>query len=236
MHLVPEAAKLLSTVTVLRWGLSGATARTTTSDSAGVLARPLPRVNGRLSAAQIADEREARTLMIEFEVKRTWGVLSLWRARRGRRAATTAISPLMNKTRQRLDGLPDSVWREPYVVGFLGMLITLHATRNAGSLGTAALASAQAGAWSDITGMAASLVGEEICFLTAAGDKAFDLGCRNATSFFEAVDLLDRRSEESLLKDRISPVDCGDAEEDRSALWARYFDAYVGHGASGSEP
>jgi hypothetical protein len=142
----------------------------------------------------------------------------------------------MNKTRQRLDGLPDSVWREPYVVGFLGMLITLHATRNAGSLGAAALASAQAGAWSDITGMAANLVGEEICFLTAAGDRAFDLGCRNATSFFEAVALLDRENEESLLKDRISPVDCGDAEEDRSALWARYFDAYVGNGASGSEP
>ena len=122
--LVTLGSVLLSTVTVLRWGLSGATARTTTSDSAGVLARPLPRVNGRLSAAQIADEREARTLMIEFEVKRTWGVLSLWRARRGRRAATTAISPLMNKTRQRFDGLPDSVWREPYIVGFLGMLIS----------------------------------------------------------------------------------------------------------------
>jgi hypothetical protein len=174
--------------------------------------------------------------MIEFELKRTWEVLSLWRARRGRRAATTAISPLMNKTRQRLDGLPDSVWREPYVVGFLGMLITLHATRNAGSLGTAALASAQAGAWSDITGTAANLVGEEICFLSAAGDKAFDLGCRNAASFFEAMDMLDRRSEESLLKDRVSPDACDDTEEGRSTLWARYFDAYVSNGLAGSEP
>ena len=176
--------------------------------------------------------------MIELEVKRTWEVLGLWRARRGRRAATTAISPLMNKTRQRLDGLPDSVWREPYVVGFLGMLITLHATRNAGALGTAALASAQAGAWSDITGMAANLVGEEICFLSAAGDKAFDLGCRNAASFFEAVDLLDRRNEESLLKERTSQVACGHTEEDRSALWARYFDAYVSiaGGNAGAEP
>jgi hypothetical protein len=116
------------------------------------------------------------------------------------------------------------------------MLITLHATRNAGSLGAAALASAQAGAWSDITGMAANLVGEEICFLTAAGDKVFDLGCRNATSFFEAVDLLDRRSEESLLKDRISLLDCDQVEEARSALWARYFDAYVGNEACGPEP
>ena len=236
MLLVPGAAKLPATVTILRWGLSPATARTPTSDSAGVLARALPSVNGGLSAAQIADEREARTFMIEFEVKRTWDVLSLWRARRGRRAATTAISPLVDKTRQRLDGLPDSVWREPYVVGFLGMLITLLATRNAGSLGTAALASAQAGAWSDITGMAANLVGEEICFLTAAGDEAFDLGCRNATSFFEAVALLDRRSEESLLKDRISLLDCDQVEEARSALWARYFDAYVGNEACGPEP
>jgi len=174
--------------------------------------------------------------MIELEVKRTWEVLSLWRARRGRRAATTAISPLVNKTRLRLDGLPHSVWREPYVVGFLGMLITLHATRNAGSLGTAALASAQAGAWSDITGMPPNLVGEEICFLSAAGDKAFDLGCRNATSFFEAVDILDRRNEESLLKDWISAEACADTEETRSALWARYFDAYVSNGPSAPEP
>ncbi|HXW29902.1 MAG TPA: hypothetical protein VEK55_11120 [Xanthobacteraceae bacterium] len=174
--------------------------------------------------------------MIGVGVKQAWGVLGLWRARRGRRAATIAISPLMNKSRQRLQGLPDSVWHEPYVVGFLGMLITLHATRNAGALGSAALASAQAGAWSDITGMAANLVGEEICFLSAAGDKAFDLGCRNAASFFEAVDLLDRRHEESLLKERTSPVACGHAEEDRSALWARYFDAYVGNETSGVEP
>jgi hypothetical protein len=173
--------------------------------------------------------------MIGSGGKRAWGVLGLWRARRGRRAATTAISPLMNGTRERLEGLPGSVWREPYVVGFLGMLITLHATRNAGALGTAALASAQAGAWSDITGMAANLVGEEICFLSAAGDKAFDLGCRNAAAFFEAVEILDRRNDESLFKERSSPVACGQAEEDRSALWARYFDAYVGN-ASGAVP
>jgi hypothetical protein len=173
--------------------------------------------------------------MTRVALKRAWGVLSLWRARRGRRAATTAISPLMDKTRQQLQGLPDSVWREPYVVGFLGMLITLHATRNAGSLGAAALASAQAGAWSDITGMAANLVGEEICFLSAAGDKAFGLGCRNAASFFEAADILDRRNEESLLKERHSSVACGHTEEDRSALWARYFDAYVGNATSGVE-
>ena len=173
--------------------------------------------------------------MIGVAVKRTWGVFGLWKARRGRKAATTAISPLMNTTRQRL-GLPDSVWREPYVVGFLVMLITLHATRNAGSLGTAALASVQAGAWADITGMAANLVGEEICFLSAAGDKAFDLGCRNATAFFEAADLLDRRNAESLLKDRSSPMACGDTEDDRSALWARYFDAYLGNATSAAEP
>jgi hypothetical protein len=51
--------------------------------------------------------------MIAVGVKQAWGVLSLWKARRGRRAATSAISPLMNKTRQRLQELPDSVWHEP---------------------------------------------------------------------------------------------------------------------------
>lgn len=180
--------------------------------------------------------REARTVVMEFGQERAWGVLGLWKARRGRRAATTAISPLMNKTRQRLGGLPDSVWREPYVVGFLCMLITLHATRGAGALGTAALASAQAGAWSDISGMGANLVGEDICFLSAAGDRAFDLGCRNATSFFEAADVLDRQDEESLLNDPLSAAACGHAEEDRSALWARYFDAYVADAVSAAAP
>jgi hypothetical protein len=116
------------------------------------------------------------------------------------------------------------------------MLMTLHATRGAGPLGTAALASAQTGAWSDITGIAANLVGEEICFLSAAGDKAFDLGCRNATTFFEAVDILERRDEERLLDDRFSRAACGHADGDRSALWARYFDAYVGDAASGADP
>jgi hypothetical protein len=166
--------------------------------------------------------------MTALERERAWGLLGLWKARRGRRAATAAISPLLTRTRQQLGDLPDSVWREPYVVGFLGMLITLHARRGVGSLGAAALASAQAGAWSDITGMGANLIGEEICFLSAAGDKAFDLGCRNATAFFEALELLNHQNEESLFKELILAEDSGRADVDRSALWARYFDAYVG--------
>jgi hypothetical protein len=51
----------------------------------------------------------------------------------------------------------------------------------------AAMAQLQAGAWAEITGVKSDLVGEEICFLSATGNKAFGLGCRNATVFLEAL-------------------------------------------------
>jgi hypothetical protein len=114
-------------------------------------------------------------------------MLGLWKARRGRKEAGVMITPFVDQTRQRLGGIPESVWREPYVLGFLGMLITLVATRDIGKLHATALASVQAGAWADITGSDGALVGEEICFLSVAGDQRFDLGCRNARAFFEAL-------------------------------------------------
>src|SRR5271165_5633566 len=113
-------------------------------------------------------------------------MFGLWKSRRARNAACGMIGPLLNQSMQR-GAIPDTAFRDPYIIGFLSMLITLIAKRQVGPLGAASLAAVQAKAWTDITGADGALVGEEICFLSAGHDKAFDLGCRNATRFFEAV-------------------------------------------------
>jgi hypothetical protein len=150
-------------------------------------------------------------------------MLGLWRGRKGRKAATALIAPFMAETRRRLGVIPAPAWRDPYIVGFLGMLITLVATRATGPLGPAALASVQKGAWTDITEAEADLVGDEIAFLSAGHDNAFDLGCRNAESFLAALNAVDAHDEADL-GIRIAPPTGGDG----SGLWVQYFDDFVG--------
>jgi hypothetical protein len=157
-------------------------------------------------------------------------MLGLWKAYRGRRAAAAAIIPFIDGTRLRLGAIPDSAWRDPYVIGFLGMLITVTATRLVGSLPTDTLAAVQSGAWADITGMAGDVIGEEICFLGAANDVRFLSGCSNAESFFQALDAASRQREQSLDAGlRVSPVAEGAGHDVGSVLWSRYFDAHL-HG------
>ena len=73
-------------------------------------------------------------------------MFGLWKAFRGRRAAAGQIVPLVAGTRLRLGNIPDTAWHDPYVIGFLGMLITFIATRSTGALDTDDLAAVQAGA------------------------------------------------------------------------------------------
>jgi hypothetical protein len=151
-------------------------------------------------------------------------VFGLWKAFRGRRAAAGQIVPLVDGTRLRLGNIPDTAWHDPYVIGFLGMLITFIATRSIGPLDTDDLAAVQAGAWTDITGMPGDLVGEEICFLSASNDNRFILGCRNAESFARALAAAARQGERLDEGAAVSPS--ADLEV-RSALWSRYFDAQL---------
>jgi hypothetical protein len=151
-------------------------------------------------------------------------VFGLWKAFRGRRAAVGQIVPLIDGTRLRWGAIPDTAWRDPYVIGFLGILITVIATRSIGPLDTDDLAAVQAGAWTDITGMPGDLVGEEICFLSASNDNRFMLGCRNAEAFVQALDIADRQSERL---DEGSVASLPADREIRSTLWSRYFDAQL---------
>lgn len=151
-------------------------------------------------------------------------MFGLWKAFGGRRAAVGQIVPLVDGTRLRLGNIPDTAWHDPYVIGFLGMLITFIATRATGPLDTDDLAAVQAGAWTDITGMPGDLVGEEICFLSASSDSRFIFGCRNAESFVGALDAAYRQSDRL---DEGPAAYLSDDREIRSTLWSRYFDAQL---------
>jgi hypothetical protein len=151
-------------------------------------------------------------------------VFGLWKTYRGRRAAVGEIIPLIDGSRLRMGNIPDTAWHDPYVIGFLGMLITFIATRSIGPLDTDDLAAVQAGAWTDITGMPGDLVGEDICFLSASNDNRFLFGCRNAESFVRALDAAGRQSEQfGEAAANSFPAD----REVKSTLWSRYFDAQL---------
>jgi hypothetical protein len=146
-------------------------------------------------------------------------MFAFWKTRRARRAATAAILPFVDGTRQRLGVIPDSIWDHPYVIGFVATLITLLATHEAGSLDVASLASIQSGAWVRITNMPGHRVGEEICFLSTAQDAMFMKGCRDAEAFLDASRVLEQRFAE--------PLDAGADFDGARDLWARYFDDYL---------
>lgn len=161
---------------------------------------------GRVNRGQSATERK---------------VFGLWKTYRGRRSAVAQIVPLIDGTRLRLGNIPDAAWHDPYVIGFLGMLITSIVTRRIGQIDTDDLAAAQAGAWADITGMPGDLLGEEICFLSASNDSRFIFGCHNAESFVHALDSAEPQGE-GLDEGQVPPD-----REIKSALWSQYFDAQL---------
>jgi hypothetical protein len=114
-------------------------------------------------------------------------MLGLWKARRGRRAAVAAITPFVQGSRSRLNGMVDLAWLDAYMVGFMVMLITFVVRREVGILETQALGLVQCEAWGEITGMNPDLIGEEVLLLSAARHKNFEQGCRNAIAFGEAL-------------------------------------------------
>jgi hypothetical protein len=136
-----------------------------------------------------------------------------------RRSAVAMIRPFVKRSRTKCE-IPDSMWFDPYFVGFMGMLITLAASRSGQSFDTDDLAAVQSGSWAAITGMNADLIGDEICALSAACDKRFDLGCRNALSFFQTFQ-----------SDQLNaPFLRGEAAEQvqtSAVVWSRHFEAFV---------
>lgn len=158
----------------------------------------------------------------------------LWRARRARKAAVATIGPLVTQSRHRLNGIADTCWLDPYMAGFVVMLITLVA-RRAATLDNQNLGLVQCDAWAEITGVRWSLIGEEVLHLSATGDKEFEAGCRNAIAFDLAlygtsmagvapVHLDGAKGE----FDRYMHTESNLSENpDIRALWMHYFDAHI---------
>lgn len=98
---------------------------------------------------------------------------------RVRNATVATIQPLVEASRCRLDGIPDSIWSEPYMIGLMGMLITLTAERQTSSIEGIAMRRVQTEAWRKITGLDYQ-IGEEIMLLSATHNEQFLEGCMDA--------------------------------------------------------
>ncbi len=114
-------------------------------------------------------------------------VLGFWKARQGSRAAVATVAPFVDRSRGRFSGIPDIVWLDPYLVGFMVMLITVVAKREAAISGGSALHHAQSAAWAAITGLKSDVIGEEVLLLSAARHRDFEQGCRQALAFGQAL-------------------------------------------------
>ena len=105
------------------------------------------------------------------------------RTRKARRAAVAAISPIVEDSRHRLGGISDVTWSDPYIVGFMVMLISIIARLESGKISEDSLCLVQCGAWGDITAMQPDLMAEQLLLLSADRNRDFELGCRNAAAF-----------------------------------------------------
>lgn len=163
-----------------------------------------------------------------------WAI-ELSRVRKARKAACSAILPMVARSRRRLDGIPDAAWSNPYIVGFIVMLITIVTRVEIGKIEGQALCLVQAKAWEDITGLRSDVIGEEILLLSEAGNRDFEAGCRNAMTLGSMLvghsvlyanrgsDWLNRHLD---LRDT-DTVGIPGERDDVSAVWERFFDAHV---------
>lgn len=174
------------------------------------------------------DKRRPGALKAMFE---------LLKVRRGRKAAVALISPLVERSRRRFEQIPESAWYDPYMVGFLGMLITLVANRAAGGLSSDGLGMVQSEAWAQITGCRNDLIGEEMCLLSTARNRIFQRGCSSAELFLERLD--GAGGAYSALAGNVQVAPAAPAftgypgtgissnPESAAALWEQHFEAHI---------
>jgi hypothetical protein len=149
--------------------------------------------------------------------------------RKGRRAAVATIGPLVEQSRARLNGIPDTAWRDPYLVGFMLTLITIVARIESRTLQDRELSVVQSQAWSAITDMNADLIGEDALTLSTAHSEEFQYGCHRAT--IVASRLCGTAAVISIgyepWQDAINEHDAGTSFNPATGNWADAFDAYI---------
>jgi hypothetical protein len=164
--------------------------------------------------------------------------LEFSRTRRARRAAVAAISPIVQGSRQRLGGISDGAWSDPYIIGFLVMLISIIARLESGKMSTNSLCAVQRNAWRDITETRSEGMAEQLLLLSADRNRDFELGCSNAAAFgtilFGSDILLEgaglRRADWWQRDPEDSSTSILAHREDVDAAWTQWFDAHIASG------
>jgi hypothetical protein len=147
-------------------------------------------------------------------------MIQFLKARRARKAAIATICPFVDRSRWKLRGIPEAAWLDPYMIGFMSMLITLVAKEEARNLGVDALGVVQVEAWKAITNSDIDDIGGEICLLSAGNDNAFQYGCENADLLFRT--LKDFGGSGGDITDAAGTIQAND--EAASTLWIRLFE------------
>lgn len=155
--------------------------------------------------------------------------------RKARRTAVATISPIVEGSRHRLGGISEVVWSDPYIIGFLVMLISIVARLESRSISGDALNKVQCRAWEEITAMTSDMMAEQLLLLSTERNSGFELGCHNAAAFSAIFFGADTLSEGTGLAGTARWQ--GTLETDPSALlvrsddidaaWVQYFDAHI---------
>lgn len=162
-----------------------------------------------------------------------WAI-ELPKTRRARRAASALIGPLVARSRARLGAIDDATWSNPYIIGFMAMLITIIARMEAGKISDHALCLVQTQVWDDITARSGT-IGEDVLLLSSARHRDFENGCRNAAAFASllANDLLpfgkahaERQEQPFDMRNAIAPSSPED-RDDITTAWEQFFEAHA---------
>jgi hypothetical protein len=136
------------------------------------------------------------------------------------------ISPIVEQSRQRLGGISDDAWSDPYIIGFIVMLISVIARLEGGRIADRALCRVQSRAWQDITSMRGGAMVEELLVLSSARNHEFELGCHNAATFGSILFGTSILFEGAGVPQLEMP-DGFSQREDVRAAWAQYFDEHI---------
>src|SRR5712664_1049604 len=157
----------------------------------------------------------------------------LSRVRKARKAAVTVLSPIVEKSRHRLGGISEVTWSDPYMIGFMVMLISIIARIESGKIAGNSMSLVQCRAWEDITRMRSDMMAEELLLLSTARNRDFELGCHNAATLGSILFGSPILSEGAGVPREDRPRDLPELEltepfaqrDDVSVVWVSFFDA-----------
>lgn len=140
---------------------------------------------------------------------------------------------MVEASRQRLGGISDASWSDPYIIGFLVMLISIVARMESGRISAEAMCSVQCRAWDDITAHKTDIVAEQLLHLSTDRDRDFEQGCRDAAAFSTVLlgsETLQEGTGLASLTQWVSTLDGDSARSQQDevvAAWAHFFESHI---------